>query len=145
MKVLAVDPGDKRIGLALSDASGTIANPLQALAHESRQADATRIIGLAAEHGAGLILVGQAFGEDGRPNLSGRKAARLAGALRAAGSIPVQLWEESYSTQEALAARRALGAGRKARAAAVDAQAAAVILQDYLDAVRQTAGNDANV
>jgi len=130
MRILAVDPGDKRIGLALSDATGTIASPLQVLAHKSREADAARIAALAAEHRAGRIIVGQALGEDGRPNLSGRKAARLAGALRAVTSLPVQLWEESYSTQEALAARRALGASTQV----VDAHAAAVILQDYLDA-----------
>lgn len=129
MRILAVDPGDKRIGIALSDATGTIASPLQLLAHESRAADAARIAALAAQHGAERIVVGQAFGEDGQPNYSGRKAARLAGALRAATSIPVQLWEESYSTQEALAARRALGASTQD----IDASAAAVILQDYLD------------
>lgn len=129
MKILAVDPGDKRIGIALSDATGTIANPLQVLEHESRSANAARIAALAVEHSAERIIVGQAFGEDGQPNYSGRKAARLAGALRAATNLPVQLWEESYSTQEALAARRALGAGTQN----IDASAAAVILQDYLD------------
>lgn len=129
MRVLAVDPGDKRIGIALSDAIGTIASPLQVLAHESRAADAAHIAALAAEHAAERIIVGQAFGEDGQPNYSGRKAARLAGALRAATGIPVQLWEESYSTQEALAAQRAMGV----RTEHIDAHAAAVILQDYLD------------
>jgi putative Holliday junction resolvase len=129
MRVLAVDPGDKRIGLALSDATGTIATPLQVLAHKSRAADAARIAALAAEHGAERIVVGQAYGEDGQPNLSGRKAARLAGALRAATSLPVDLWEESDSTQIALAARRAVGASTQN----IDAHAAAVILQDYLE------------
>lgn len=134
MRILAVDPGDKRIGIALSDASGTIASPLQVLAHESRDADAARIAALAAQHGAQRIVVGQAFGEDGQPNYSGRKAARLAGALRAATNIPIQLWEESYSTQEALAARREMGAGKQD----IDASAAAVILQDYLDNQNQS-------
>lgn len=134
MRILAVDPGDKRIGIALSDASSTIASPLQVLAHESRAADAAHIAALAAQHAAERIIVGQAFGEDGQPNYSGRKAARLAGALRAATEIPVQLWEESYSTQEALAARRALGAGTHG----IDASAAAVILQDYLDNQKQS-------
>jgi len=124
-----VDPGDKRIGIALSDASGTIASPLQVLAHESRAADAAHIAALAAQQAAERIIVGQAFGEDGKPNLSGRKAARLAGALRTATSIPVQLWEESYSSQAALAAQREMGM----RSEHIDAHAAAVILQDYLD------------
>lgn len=134
MRILAVDPGDKRIGLALSDATGTIASPLQVLAHESRSLDAARIAALATEHGAERIVVGQAYGEDGQPNYSGRKAARLAGALRAASSLPVQLWEESYSTQTALAAQRQMGV----RTETIDAQAAAVILQDYLDNQKAT-------
>lgn len=129
MRILAVDPGDKRIGLALSDATGTLATPLSVLQHESREADAAHIAALAAEHGTERIVVGQAHGEDGQPNLSGRKAARLAGALRAATSLPVELWEESDSTQIALAARRAVGASTQD----IDAHAAAVILQDYLD------------
>jgi putative Holliday junction resolvase len=129
MRILAVDPGDVRIGLALSDASGTLATPLTIIQHSQRDADARTITALAAQHGAVRIVVGQAFGEDGEPNLSGRKARRLAGALREATSLPVELWEESDSTQTALAARRELGRGGDN----IDAEAAAVILQDYLD------------
>jgi putative Holliday junction resolvase len=129
MRILAVDPGDLRIGLALSDATATLASPLIILDHINREENARRIADLAAQHGAERIIVGQAFGEDGKPNLSGRKARRLAGALRDATSLPVELWEESDSTQTALAARRALGMPGDN----IDAEAAAVILQDYLD------------
>lgn len=129
MRILAVDPGDKRIGLALSDASGKLASPLTILDHTNRADNASRIADLAAQHDAERIIVGQAFGEDGQPNLSGRKARRLAGALRDATSLPIELWEESDSTQTALAARRALGRSGDN----IDAEAAAVILQDYLD------------
>jgi putative Holliday junction resolvase len=129
MRILAVDPGDMRIGIALSDATATLASPLITLDHINREENARRIADLAAQHGAERIIVGQAFGEDGKPNLSGRKARRLAGALRDATSLPVELWEESDSTQTALAARRALGKPGDN----IDAEAAAVILQDYLD------------
>lgn len=129
MRILAVDPGEVRIGLALSDETTTLASPLTILHHTSREDDASRIADLAARHDAARIVVGQAFGEDGQPNLSGRKARRLAGALRDATSLPVELWEESDSTQTALAARRALGKSTDN----IDAEAAAVILQDYLD------------
>jgi putative Holliday junction resolvase len=129
MRILAVDPGDKRIGLALSDVTGKLASPLTILDHTNREDNASRIADLAAQHDAERIIVGQAFGEDGQPNLSGRKARRLAGALRDATSLPIELWEESDSTQTALAARRALGRSGDN----IDAEAAAVILQDYLD------------
>jgi putative Holliday junction resolvase len=129
MRILAVDPGDLRIGLALSDESATLASPLTILQHTNRDDNARRIADLAAQHGAERIIVGQAFDEDGQPNLNGRKARRLAGALRDATSLPVELWEESDSTQTALAARRALGKSGDN----IDAEAAAVILQDYLE------------
>lgn len=133
MRVLAVDPGERRIGLALSDPSGTIAQPLLILEHEQRDTDATRIATLAAEHGAGLIVVGEPRDAEGRPTPQSRKAKRLAAAIREAAEIPVEMWEESGSSQAAHQARRELGAGRKGRAAAVDALAATVILQSYLD------------
>lgn len=136
MRVLAVDPGDRRIGLALSDPSGTIANPLQVLEHEQRQVDAERIAARAAEHEVGLIVVGEPLDAEGRPTPQSRKARRLAAAIREAAGVPVEMWEESGSSQAAHQARQELGARRKQRQEAVDALAAAVILQNYLDSQR---------
>jgi putative Holliday junction resolvase len=133
VRILAVDPGDRRIGLALSDPGGAIASPLQILEHSRRQTDAARIAALAAEHAASLIIVGEPLDAEGRPTPQSRKARRLAAAIREAASVPVEMWEESGSSQAAHAARRALGAGRKARQQPVDALAAALILQSYLD------------
>ncbi len=134
MRILAVDHGEKRIGLALSDPTATIANPLTVIRHVSRAIDAGQVAALAAEHEAGLIVVGQSFDEDGRPNLAGRRAARFAEALRQQTSLPVELWDESFSTQQARAARLQMGVSRKRRAGHLDEMAAAVILQSYLDA-----------
>ncbi len=134
MRILAVDHGEKRIGLALSDPTATIANPLTVIRHVSRAIDAGQVAALAAEHEAGLIVVGQSFDEDGRPNLAGRRAARFAEALRQQTSLPVELWDESFSTQQARAARLQMGVSRKKRAGHLDEMAAAVILQSYLDA-----------
>ncbi len=131
--VLAVDPGDKRIGLAVSDLSGTIANPLRVIEHVARLVDAALIAQVAAERGAGLIIVGQALDEEGQPGPAARKAQRLAEAIRSQTEIPVELWDESSSTEEALFARRALGASRKKRSGHLDELAATVILQDYLN------------
>ncbi|MBW7919584.1 MAG: Holliday junction resolvase RuvX [Anaerolineales bacterium] len=133
MRILAVDHGEKRIGLALSDPTATIASPLTVIAHVSRAVDAAQVAALAVEHQAGLILVGQSFDEDGNPNAAGRSAARFAEALRAQTDTPVQMWDESLSTHDARASRLALGVSRKKRAGHHDALAATVILQSYLE------------
>lgn len=133
MRILGLDPGEKRIGVAISDPSGTIANPLTVLEHVSRPIDAANITQLAHEHQVGLIVIGQALDHDGLPTYSGRRAARLAKAIGSQTDIPVELWDESYSTQEARAARIALGSKRAKRQGHLDELAATVILQSYLD------------
>lgn len=135
-RILAVDPGDARIGLALSDPTGTLARPLTIIEHEARDKDAARIAALAARHKVEAIIVGEALDSDGRPTPQARKARRLAAALREQTQVPVQMWDESGSSQAAHEARLAKGVGRKRRQQAVDAEAAAVILQSYLDARR---------
>ena len=134
MRVLAVDHGEKRIGLAISDPNGTIANPLTVVKHVSRALDAAQVATVASEQDAGLIIVGQSFDEDGQPNLAGRRAARFAEALQSQTDIPIQMWDESFSTQKARAARIQMGVSRKQRAGHLDQLAATVILQSYLDA-----------
>lgn len=136
MRVLAVDHGEKRIGLALSDPSGTIARPLKVIEHLSRLIDAAQVASLAEENEAGLIVIGQSFDEEGRPNLAGRRAARFAEALKQQTAIPIVLWDESFSTQDARAARIELGVSRKKRGGHQDALAAVVILQSYLESQR---------
>jgi putative Holliday junction resolvase len=134
MRILAVDPGEKNIGLALSDPSGTIANPLTVLHHQSRAIDAAVIAQLALEHSAALIVVGQALDADSLPTAQSRRAARLAAAIRSQTNVPVELWDESGSTQAAQQARRAMGASRRKRQGHLDELAATYILQSYLDA-----------
>jgi putative Holliday junction resolvase len=134
MSILAVDPGSKRIGLAVSDPSGSIANPLTVIEHVSRPLDAAAIAQIASDQKAKRIIVGQSLDEQGQPTLEGRRAARLAAALRSQTDLPVELWDESFSTQEARAARIAMGAPKSKRRGHMDALAATVILQSYLDA-----------
>jgi len=136
MRILAVDHGEKRIGLALSDPTGTIANPLQVIRHVSRLLDAAQVADIATQHDAGVIVIGQSFDEEGNPNLAGRRAARFAEALREQTSIPVVLWDESFSTQDARVARIELGVSRKNRSGHQDALAAVMILQSYLESQR---------
>ncbi len=77
MRILAVDHGEKRIGLALSDPTATIASPFKVIEHVSRMLDAAQVATLAQENDAGLIVIGQSFDEEGLPNLAGRRAASL--------------------------------------------------------------------
>jgi putative Holliday junction resolvase len=133
MRVLGVDPGDKNIGLALSDPSATIANPLMVIEHVSRLIDAASIANVASQNGVSKIIVGQSLDIDGRPSFQGRKANRLAAAIRTQTDLPVILWDEAYSTQEARAARIEMGVSRSRRRGHLDELAATVILQSYLD------------
>lgn len=133
-RLVGVDPGEKRIGLAVSDPTGTIARPLRVLEHTARIVDAAQIAALAADQGAVGIVVGQALDDDGLPTPEGRKAARLAEAIRAQTNLPVEMWDESFSTQTARQTRVAMGVSKRKRSGHLDELAAAVILQSYLDA-----------
>lgn len=135
-RILAVDPGDRRIGLAVSDPTGTIASPLAVLEHVARAIDAASIAQIAADQGAVKIVVGQALDLDGKPSPQGRKAARLAEAIRQQTILPVELWDESGSTREAQASRMAMGARKSQRGGHLDQIAATIILQSYLEAHR---------
>ena len=134
MRILAVDPGSKRIGLALSDPTGTIANPLTVLNHVARLLDAAAVAELAKTNGAGLIIVGQSLDDDGHPTFEGRRAGRFTETLKTQTNLPVVLWDESFTTQDARAARIAMGVARKNRLGHLDSVAATVLLQSYLDA-----------
>lgn len=133
MRILAIDPGEKNIGVAISDPTGTIANPLNIIKHVSRQSDASSIVQIASQYDVGLIIVGQALDTEGHPTAQSRRAARLAREIMSLTPIPTILWDESGSTQAAKAARHAMGATRRKRGGHLDDIAATYILQDYLD------------
>jgi len=134
MRILAVDHGEKRIGLALSDPTGTIASPLSVIKHVSRLLDAAQVANLANDNEAGLIVIGQSFDEEGNPNLAGRRAAKFAEALKEQTNIPVELFDESFSTQDARATRIEMGVSRKKRSGHMDELAAVMILRSYIEA-----------
>jgi putative Holliday junction resolvase len=136
MKILAVDHGEKRIGLALSDPSGTIASPLTVIKHVSRLLDAAQVANLASENEVQLIIVGQSFDEEGKPNPAGRRAAKFAEALKEQIRIPVELFDESFSTQDARSTIIEMGLSRKKRAGHHDALAAVMILRSYIESHR---------
>lgn len=133
MRILAVDPGEKRIGLAISDPTGMLARALGILKHVAREDDAQRIVQTAAQNLAEKIIIGEALGGEGEQTLSAKRSKNLAEAVRALTPIPVELWDESFSTQDARSLRLEMGARKSRRGGHQDDLAAAVILQSYLD------------
>lgn len=129
-RVLAVDPGEVRIGLAISDPLGVVARPLRVLQHSSRADDARRVAQEALAQQAATIVVGVAYDQEGEVGPQARLNLRFVEALRQATELPVETWDESQTTQRALE----LGGDDEM----LDARAAAVMLQDYLDAKAQT-------
>jgi putative Holliday junction resolvase len=99
--------------------------------------DAAQVASLAAENDAGLIVIGQSFDEEGLPNLAGRRAARFAETLKEQTQIPVILWDESFSTQDARATRIEMGVARKNRSGHLDELAAVMILRSYLESTQK--------
>lgn len=133
MRILAVDPGEKRLGIAISDPTGTIANPLMVIKHIARSIDAATIAELANQHNADQIIIGLALDAEGKSTKQSRSAERLAEAVRNQTDLQVILWDESESTQIARGARIAMGVSRRKRRGHLDDLAATVILQTYLD------------
>lgn len=139
MRWLAVDPGDKHIGLAISDPTGTVVRPLTTLYHESYALSAKKILTVAHEQQAQGIIVGLPLDEDGWEGPQARKASRLAEALRAVSTLTIILHDESLSSREAHRLRRSAGKKKRSRDNVAHAHAAAVILQSYLDEHTPTA------
>lgn len=125
-RVLAVDTGGARIGIAISDPTGTIARPLTVIVHTSRRADVERVAALAEQHSANRIVVGVPYGIEERIGHQARAALRFVEDLRHVSPVEIHTWDESGSTQTAESAARAHES--------LDAVAAAVILQEYLNA-----------
>ena len=149
MRILALDVGDRRVGVAVSDESGLIARPLTTIQRRSKAEDFSRIMRLAREHGADGLVIGHPLNADGSAGPQARRieryAAALAKGLQDQGvDLPIRFWDEHLSTRRAQEAMIAAGRKVKDRRARIDAVAAAVILQDYLDAQRPAAQPQGN-
>lgn len=136
MRVLGLDIGEKRIGVALSDPGGIIAGALEVVEKESRDAALEQIIGLVGEHGAERIVVGMPLSMNGTPGKQAQVVQSFIESLKERTEIPVETWDERLST---VAAERMLveaGVKRDKRKKRIDSIAAAFILQGYLDRER---------
>jgi len=135
-RVLGVDPGERRVGLSLSDETRLLASPLRVLL---RGGGANPVMGeiarVAAQEGAVQVVVGLPLNEDGTRGRQAHRAEVFADTLAHVSGLPVELWDERLSTRDAEALARAGGRStrRLRERGEMDALAAAVILQDYLD------------
>lgn len=138
MKLLALDVGDRRVGVAVSDETGLIAMPLAVIHRASKAEDFARIARLVREQSVGGLVIGLPLRQDGTAGPQARRIERYAAALmeslRAEGlHLTETFWDESLSTRRAQEVMIAAGRKSRDRRARIDAVAAAVILQDYLD------------
>ena len=134
-RILALDLGEKRIGVALSDETQTIARSYTVIKRTSRAADFEKIGQIIEEHEVHLLVVGLPTLPSGEEGSKAAWARSYAQDLATQCHVRVELWDESFSTVDAIKSmqdRKISGSRQRQR---VDAVAAAIILQSYLDAV----------
>jgi putative Holliday junction resolvase len=132
-RILAIDFGLKRMGLAISDALGLTAQGLATLERTRMQDTLQHIQQLAEEQGAKRVIVGNPISRAGRETAMSRQAAAFVEKLRRRLACPVELWDERLTTAEANRMLRHTGLGLEKRRRAVDRVAATLLLQSYLD------------
>jgi putative pre-16S rRNA nuclease len=132
-RVLALDLGKKRIGLALSDELGVTAQGLETLQRTNIREDLARISKLASEKHVSLILMGNPLHMSGREGRQAEYARDFGERLGAASGIPVKFWDERLTTVAAQRVLRESGISIEKRAKAVDRLAAVILLESYLD------------
>ena len=136
-RVVGVDWGEKRIGLALSDESQTIAQPLDTLTRRAgKRFPMTPLLDHVTAHQVVGVVVGLPLDEHGAEGDSARAARALSEAIAKRSGLPVALWDERMTTARVLQAVREMGGTTKGRKADLDALAATLLLQHYLDAQR---------
>ena len=138
-RVLALDYGLRRIGVALSDASGTLATPLTTLKRRAgKRPPIAGILALVHDHGVEALVVGLPLDERGGENEWTAEVRAFGRQIEKRSGLPVFFMDERYSSVEAEARIRTIGLPRRAKEnkARIDAGAAAIFLQDWLDARR---------
>jgi len=137
MRILALDLGERRTGVALSDSLGWLATPLTVLQSRSREAELAAVVDLVRGHQVEQIVVGYPRSLDGSVGPQARRVDQYVVRLHARlPDVPVILWDERLSTAQA--ERLVHETGRRVQRERIDAAAAAVILQSYLDAQKSS-------
>jgi putative Holliday junction resolvase len=135
-RLLGIDPGEKSLGLALSDPSRTVATPLRVLPRKKFSAAVAELAQLAAAEDIGGIVVGLPLNMDGSEGPAAQSARAFAANLERELGLPTALWDERLSTAAVTRTLLTADASRKRRAEVVDKMAAAYILQGALDRIR---------
>ena len=133
IRILALDVGEKRIGLAVSDPLGITAQGLEVLKRRGKEADLSRLLEVARKYRVQEIVVGLPRHLDGRLGAQAPEILELAQALGAALGVPVTPWDERLTTAQAERMLIEADLSRRRRRQVVDQVAAALILQSYLD------------
>jgi putative Holliday junction resolvase len=134
-RILALDLGKKRIGLALSDPLRITAQGLPNIERTNKRADLDALAGLVNEHEVGLMLMGNPKNMRGTEGRQSAWVRDFAEAIRARIGVPVELWDERLTSVEAGRVLRQSGISIEKRAAAVDRLSAVILLQSYLDSL----------
>jgi putative Holliday junction resolvase len=133
MRFLGLDVGDKTIGLALSDESGTLASGLETLRRVGPRKDVKAVAELVRRHAVGEVVVGLPRTLDGNVGVQAQKVLAFMDDLRPAVRVPVVPWDERFTSAIAQQVLLEADVSRKGRKAVVDKVAAILILQNYLD------------
>ncbi len=133
MRILGLDYGEKRIGVAICDELGMTARGIATIARKYWKKDIEQIAGLVREYSARKIVIGYPVRLDGTEGIQCEKVNMFVDALKKGISVPVEKWNEALSTKEAEGLLREADINRRKRRGVVDKLAAAIILQDYLD------------
>ena len=133
MRILALDVGDRRIGVAVSDPTGLLARPLTIIKRKDIASDISALCQLVNDQEASKVIIGLPLSLDGRVGSQAEKVKSFVEKLTASLFIPVETRDERFSTAIVRERRLESGLKKKKRQAPDDAQAAAVILQGYLD------------
>jgi len=141
-RILGVDLGSRRIGLAISDGLGLTAQGLDTLERRNKRTDLAILGKLIRERGITEILLGNPLNMRGDAGRQSGWVEEFAVALRKHTGLPVRLWDERLTTVEASRVLRESGIGIEKRAAAVDRLSAVILLQSYLDSLSITRSRD---
>ena len=141
-RVLALDLGKRRIGLALSDELGVTAQGLETLERTNIRSDLARLAEVASSNHVSLILVGNPLHMSGRESRQTEHARDFGARLHDATGLPVEFWDERLTTVEAQRVLRESGISIEKRAKAVDRLAAVILLESYLDSRRHALSQD---
>ncbi len=137
MRVLGLDLGEKRVGVAVSDATGLIASGAGYIKHQSREKDIISVIELVKERQAERIVVGLPLNMDGTQGKKAEEALEFVAALKKKIPLPVETFDERLTTRYSERLLLEADMSRRKRRKKIDALSAEIILQDYLDRISQ--------